>query len=248
MIYIYFFIIIIIGRPGKEHCRAVSTKVECPLGMEGQLFLFFSFCLPARDPDPVSSPGTQTPSPRLGNRLRLLAWDTGSVSSPWIQTPYSCHKRVCVCVCVCVRACVRACTHTHTHSFRTSVGVRQGCLLSPVMFNLCLENIMQEALHNCNGTVLINGREISNPFSDDIDLIVGTEEELQELTTTLEIACLQNGNKCRNEQDHGQQQNSAKNYYINVCGTPRRSNIIQVPRVDHLLWGRLQNGDKDMTL
>ena len=40
---------------------------------------------------------------------------------------------------------------------------------------------------NFNGTISINGREISNlRFADDIDLIAGTEEELQELTTTLE--------------------------------------------------------------
>ena len=46
--------------------------------------------------------------------------------------------------------------------------------------NLCLENIMQEALYNFNGTISINGREISNlRFADDIDLITGTEEEPQ---------------------------------------------------------------------
>ena len=72
-------------------------------------------------------------------------------------------------------------------SFRTSVGVRQGCILSPVLFNLYLKNIMQEALHNFSGTTSINGREISNlRFADDIDLIAGTEKELQELTTTME--------------------------------------------------------------
>ena len=48
-------------------------------------------------------------------------------------------------------------------------------------------NIMQKAVHNFSGTISINGREISNlQFADDIDLIAGTEEELQELTTTLE--------------------------------------------------------------
>ena len=46
---------------------------------------------------------------------------------------------------------------------------------------------MQEAVHNFNDTISINYREISNfQFADDIDLIAGIEEELQELTTTLE--------------------------------------------------------------
>ena len=72
-------------------------------------------------------------------------------------------------------------------SFRTSDGVRQGCLLSPVLFNLYLENIMQEAVDNFNGTISINGRDINNlRLVDDIDVITGTEEELKELTITLE--------------------------------------------------------------
>ena len=71
-------------------------------------------------------------------------------------------------------------------SFRTSVGIHQEWLLSPVLFNLYLENIMQEPLHNFNGTISINGREISNlRLADDIDLIAGTEQ-LQQLTKTLE--------------------------------------------------------------
>ena len=46
---------------------------------------------------------------------------------------------------------------------------------------------MQEALRNFSGTMSINGRDISNlRFADDTDLIAETEEELQELTTTLE--------------------------------------------------------------
>ena len=73
-------------------------------------------------------------------------------------------------------------------SYQTSVVVFHGCLLSPVLFNLYLENSMQKDLHNFNGTISINGREISNlRFAHDIDLIAGTEEELQEPTTTLEM-------------------------------------------------------------
>ena len=53
--------------------------------------------------------------------------------------------------------------------FQTTVGVRQGCLLSPTLFNIFLERIMTEALEDHEGIVSTGGRTISNLcFADDI--------------------------------------------------------------------------------
>ena len=63
--------------------------------------------------------------------------------------------------------------------FPTSVGVRQGCLLSPTLCNIFLENIMAESLVELESPLAISGREINNlRFADDIDLLHGSSSDL----------------------------------------------------------------------
>ena len=73
--------------------------------------------------------------------------------------------------------------------FRTTVGVRQGCLLSLTLFNIFLERIMADALEDHEGTVNIEDRTITNlRFAYDIDSLAGEGEELARLVERLDKA------------------------------------------------------------
>ena len=70
--------------------------------------------------------------------------------------------------------------------FQTTVGVRQGCLLSATLFKIFLKRIMTDASEDHEGTVSIGGRTITNlRFADDIDGLAGEGEELAKL-----VGCL----------------------------------------------------------
>ena len=74
--------------------------------------------------------------------------------------------------------------------FRTTVGVRQGCLLSPTLFNIFLERTMSYALEEYDGKFSIGGRNIPNlRFADDIDALAEEEQELEALVESLDKTC-----------------------------------------------------------
>ena len=74
--------------------------------------------------------------------------------------------------------------------FRTTVGVRQECVLSPTLFNIFLERVMSDALKEHDGKVSIGGRNITNVrFADDIDNLAEEEQELEAQVESLDKTC-----------------------------------------------------------
>ena len=75
--------------------------------------------------------------------------------------------------------------------FKTTVGVRQRCLLSPIFFNIFLVRIMSDALEEHDGKVSIGGRNVTNRrFAVDIDALAEEEQELEALLERLDKTCI----------------------------------------------------------
>ena len=73
--------------------------------------------------------------------------------------------------------------HVTTDWFQTGKGVRQGCILSPFLFNLYAEFIMRNAgLEKTQAGIKIAWRNINNlRYGDDTTLMAESEEELNSL-------------------------------------------------------------------
>ena len=74
--------------------------------------------------------------------------------------------------------------HGITEEFQIKKGVRQGCVLSPSLFNLYTEKIFRE-IEDMEG-VNVGGHNINNlRYADDTSLLALEEQKLQNLLTTV---------------------------------------------------------------
>ena len=69
---------------------------------------------------------------------------------------------------------------------RTAVSVQEGHLLSPVLFSILSEMVMQDTLHNHHRFISNSGISVSSlQFTDVIDLLAIKSDELQRLVNIL---------------------------------------------------------------
>ena len=79
--------------------------------------------------------------------------------------------------------------HGKTDWFQIGKGVRQGCILSPFLFNLYAEYIIRNAgLEETQTGIKIAGRNINNlRYADDTSLMAESEEELKSLLMKVKV-------------------------------------------------------------
>src|SRR5574340_268749 len=79
--------------------------------------------------------------------------------------------------------------HGTTDWFQIRKGIRQGCILSPCLFNLYAEYIMRNArLEEAQAGIKIAGRNSNNfRYADDTTLMAESEEELKSLLMKVKV-------------------------------------------------------------
>ena len=79
--------------------------------------------------------------------------------------------------------------HGTTAWFQIGKGVRQGCILSPCLFNFYAEYIMRNAgLEEAQAGIKIARRNIKNlRYADDTTLVTESEEELKSLLMKVKV-------------------------------------------------------------
>lgn len=116
-----------------------------------------------------------------------------------------------------------------SESVQIKRGVRQGCVLSPLLFNIYSEEIFKEALTTEKEGIIINGRVINNiRFADDTVILASTVEELQRLVNRTNTFCEKYGLKINIKKTKYMQITKKLNTHTNIT-----LKGVQLEKVEH---------------
>ena len=100
--------------------------------------------------------------------------------------------------------------------FKTTVGVRQGCLLSPILFNIYLEQIIRYVKISPFKHIYWRKNNLNLRFADDIDLISGSNCELQKITDSLALHTGNYGMEVSSEKSKTMVNSNTNNVYFKI--------------------------------
>jgi hypothetical protein len=88
-----------------------------------------------------------------------------------------------------VSSCVKLATKTEWFAVKT--GLRQGCLISPLLFNIYINDLAMTIKQNCTGIKIANNEELCLlMYADDIALLAENEKDLEKMLKVLNEWCM----------------------------------------------------------
>ena len=88
-----------------------------------------------------------------------------------------------------VSSCVKLSPSQSTDWFNVGSGLRQGCIMSPLCFNIYINDMAVEIKNKCKGVCVGDDRVWLLMYADDVVFLAESETDLQDMLNVLQSWC-----------------------------------------------------------